>query len=342
MGRVAAFFCVAALSLSGCGKRDVAVVNSERVTRAAFVKQLEADYGHEVLSRMTDRLLVDQAFVKAGMEFPQEKLESIVQEWRDQAGSEEEFQRQLTMQGRTEQDLREAIEMGIKIEMLCQKDLSYTEADLKKYYEGSPLRYDEPERVVFSEIVVDQKKEAEDIYEMATKPDAKFPDLAKEYSISPSRAGGGQLPPMTREDIIPVEARDIAFALSEGEVSKPFKAAEQWIIIKLNEHRKAKKLTFAEAREKVEEDYKREKMVQPADLIQDLRNNADVRILDPQFADLQPLYMGSRLLDQAPGVPGVEGTEPPAGAPEPPSEGPPPIPSPPPAEQPETGEKDGP
>jgi foldase protein PrsA len=318
MGRVAAFFCVAALSLSGCGKRDVAVVNSERVTRAAFVKQLEADYGHEVLSRMTDRLLVDQAFVKAGMEFPQEKLESIVQEWRDQAGSEEEFQRQLTMQGRTEQDLREAIEMGIKIEMLCQKDLSYTEADLKKYYEGSPLRYDE------------------------TKPDAKFPDLAKEYSISPSRAGGGQLPPMTREDIIPVEARDIAFALSEGEVSKPFKAAEQWIIIKLNEHRKAKKLTFAEAREKVEEDYKREKMVQPADLIQDLRNNADVRILDPQFADLQPLYMGSRLLDQAPGVPGVEGTEPPAGAPEPPSEGPPPIPSPPPAEQPETGEKDGP
>jgi foldase protein PrsA len=271
-------------------RRDVAIVNSEGVTRAAFVKQLEADYGHGVLSRMTDYLLVDQAFAKAGLEFPQEKLGSIMQEWRDQAGSEEEFQRQLTMQGRTEQDLREAAEMGIKIEMLGQKDLSYTEADLRQYYKENRPHYDEPERVAFSEIVVESEKKAEDIYEMATRPDAKFLDLAKQYSIAPSGAGGGRRPPMTREDIIPVEARDIAFALSEGEVSKPFKAAEAWMIIKLNERLKARKLTFAEAREKVEEDYKREHMVQAADLVHNLRNNADVRIVGPDYADLQPLY----------------------------------------------------
>ncbi len=280
-------------SLSPQGRGDVAIVNSEHVTRAAFVKQLEADHGGDALLRMIDCILIDRAFAEARLELPQEKLESIVQEWRDRAGSEEEFQRQLAMQGMTERDLREAIEIGIKIEVFGQKDLSYTEEDLKQYYKQNRLRYDEPERVAFSQIVVERKQEAEDVYEMATKPDAEFPDLAKQHSIVPSRASGGQLPPLSREEIIPVEARDIAFALSEGEVSKPFKAAEAWMIIKLNERLKARKLSFAEAREKVEEDYKREHMVQAADLVHNLRNNADVRILGPNYADIQALYGSS-------------------------------------------------
>jgi foldase protein PrsA len=337
---VALFVCALPAILSGCGKKDVAVVNGTRISHEEFVSQLGRDYGHEVLSRMIDRMLVDQAFEKAALKFPQEKLESVIQEWRDQAGSEEEFQRGLAMQGRTEQDLRDAIEMGIKVEMLGQKDLNYTDADLKKYYQENQLRYDEPEKVAFSEIVVQSQKEADDIYEMAKKADAKFPDLAKQYSIAPTRARGGQRPLLSKEEIIPLEARDRAFALSKGEVSKPFKGAEQWMIIKLDDHRPAKKLTFEEARDRVEEDYKREQMVQPADLIQQLRNSAQVRIADPQFIDLQPMYMGTRLLDQVPGGPPGEGT-PPAGTPAPPTEGPPPTPSQPPAEPPQTGGKGG-
>lgn len=327
--------CALPAILSGCGKKDIADVNGTKIPAGEFAQQLERDYGHEVLSRMIDRMLVDQGFEKAGLKFPQEKLESVIQEWRDQAGSEEEFQRQLAMQGRTEQDLRDAIEMGIKIEMLGQKDLKYTDADLKKYYQENELRYDEPEKVAFSEIVVQSQKEADDIYQMTQKPDAKFPDLAKQYSIAPTRSRGGQRPLLSKEEIIPLEARDRAFALSKGEVSKPFKGAEQWMIIKLDDRRPAKKLTFGEAREKVDEDYKREHMVQPPDLIQQLRNNAQVRIIDPQFIDLQPMYMGPRLLDQVPGGPPGEGTPPP-GTPAPPVEGPPPTPSQPPAEPPQT------
>ncbi len=333
--------CVLAVILSGCGKKDVAVVNAARISYEEFAKQLEADHGHEVLLRMIDRMLVDQAFEKAGLQFPQEKLEGLVQEWRDQAGSQEEFERQLAMTGRTEQDLRDAIEMGIKIEMLGQRNLTYTEADLKKYYEENELRYDEPERVAFSEIVVQRQKEADDIYQMATKPGAKFPDLAKQYSIGVTRAKGGERGLMAREDIAPLEVRDVAFALSKGEISKPFKAAEQWYIIRLDDHREAKQLTFAEAREKVEGDYKMEHMVQPADLFQQLRNEGNVRIIDPQFMDMQSMYMGSRLLDQVPGGPPGEGPQPPPGTPQPPAEGPPPTPSQPPAEQPETGGEGG-
>jgi foldase protein PrsA len=206
MARVAVFLCVAAAILSGCESKDIARVNASRITRDELAKQLEEDYGHEVLSRIIDRLLVDQAFEQAGLQFPQEKLEGIIQEWRDQAGSEEEFQRVLAMQGRTEEDLRQAVEMGIKMEMLGQKDLKYSETDLKSFYEENELLYDEPERVAFSEIVVQTRKEAEDIYKMATKPGAKFPDLAKQYSIAVSRTKGGQRPPGGREDTLPLEA----------------------------------------------------------------------------------------------------------------------------------------
>ncbi len=327
---------VSVVILSGCGKKHVAVVNTSPIPRDEFVKQLEEDYGHEVLSRIIDRALVDQAFAQAGLQFPQEKLEGIIQEWRDQAGSEAEFERALAMQGRTEADLRQAIEMGMKMELLGQKDLTYTEADLKKHYEENQALYDEEERVAFSEIVVQQEKEANDIHKMVTKPDAKFNDRAKQYSIAPTRVQGGQRGLATREQIVPLEARDIAFALSKGQISKPFQAAGQWYIIKLDDHRKAKKLTFEEVRERVEQDYKREHMVQPPDLMQQLRSSSQVTIADETYADMQTLYMGDRLLDQAPGGPPGEGPQPP-GTPEPPIEGPPAGSEEPPAEPPGSG-----
>lgn len=338
LGRVAVFVCVSVVILSGCGKKHVAVVNTSPISRDEFVKQLEEDYGHEVLTRIIDRALVDQAFEQAGLQFPQEKLEAVIQDWRDQAGSEAEFERALAMQGRTEADLRQAIEMGMKMELLGQRDLTYTEADLKKHYEENRALYDEEERVAFSEIVVQQEKEANDIHSMATKPGAKFNDLAKQYSIAPTRVQGGQRGLAAKEQIVPLEARDIAFALSKGQISKPFQAAAgQWYIIKLDDHRQAKKLTFEEVRERIEEDYKREHMVQPPDLMQQLRSGSQVTIADQTYADLQTLYMGDRLLDQAPGGPPGEGPQPP-GTPEPPIEGPPAGAEGPPADQPNAGE----
>jgi hypothetical protein len=194
-------------------------------------------------------------------------VESDLKRFREgqQLGNDQAYAAWLVSQGVTDADLRRDITTYAKLQMLGEKDLKYTDADLQRYYQQNKKRYDEPERVAFAEIVVRTQQEANEVYAMASKPGAKFPDLAKEYSIMPSRTEGGQRPLMGKEDIIPVEARTRAFAMAVGQVSQPFRSGPQWWIIKVTDRRAAKQLGFAEAKQHVESDYKLEHMVQPGE-----------------------------------------------------------------------------
>ncbi len=310
--------CLLASLLVGCERKDVAVVNGQGISRDSLMRQLETGlYSQRVLKGMIDRILIDRAFQQAGLKLPPERVESELKQFREaqQMANAQAYQAFLVSQGVTDADLRQDIETGVKLQMLGEKDLKYTDSDLQKYYEQNKIRYDEPEQAAFAEIVVAKEQEAKDVYAMAIKPGAKFPDLAKQYSIMPSRTEGGQRPLMPREMIIPIEARSRAFAMPVGQVSPPFRSGAQWWVIKVTDRRPAKQLAFQEAKEKVEKDYKLEHMVQPADVIQRLTSQARVEIKDPRYAALQKLYMESAVLRNAPGAGGP--TPAPAGQPAP-------------------------
>ena len=310
---LAALCCVLTSLLIGCGRKDVAVVNGTGVSEERFVKELESGpYAQRVLKGMLDRILIDDAFARSGLKLTPEKLATEIKQWRESQGfaNDQAFQAFLVQQGISEADVRREFETGLKLQMLGEKGVKYTDQDLQGFYQKNRGRYDEQERVSFAEIIVGTQKEAEEVYNIAKKPDAKFPDLAKRYSVAPSRAEGGQRPLQSSAEILPLEARDRAFAMAVGDVSPSFEVAmrdggKQWWVIKVTDHRPKKQLNFQEARDKVEKDYKMERMVQPADLIQRFSSQARVEIKDPRFAALQRLYMESSLLRNAPGGAGA-------------------------------------
>jgi foldase protein PrsA len=305
---VAVLVCLAGLtaSLLGCGKKNVATVNGVAVTQDELVAQLQKDYGHEVLSRLINRMLINQAFEKAGLQFPQAKVEEDLKQAREAAGSPEAFQQQLAMSGQTEESLRLNMEMGLKVKMLAEKDIKVTDEVLKAYYKENELRYDLPVRVTFSEIVLPTKKQADDVYAMAAKPKASFADLAKQYSMGVTAQMGGRRPTTPLEQVEPLQVRDEVAALAPNAVTRPIKVEDIYVVLVVHERLPAKKQSFDEARKQVEEDFRGEKAVPQEQLFQQLQNASSVRVLDPRYADLQRFYLGADLLRGAPKGAGPE------------------------------------
>jgi len=313
MGRVALFACVVAVTLAGCAQKPIAIVNGTQITAEEFDGELRKDYGSIVLGKLVEERLIDDALVAGGIVLDPAKVEEYLQEYYESHGGEEMAMQEMQQQGQTPEDLLRGIENYLKVEMLGQKDLQYADEDLKAYYDENSLRYDEPAQVVFSRIMVMSEEEANEVYAKASQPDASFPDLAKEFSIPEDqfKLAGGRLPAMAEPDIPDIAVRDLLFKeLKPGGVGKPLSSGGAWHVIKLDEKIAARTATFEDAKEKVEEDYQRENMVQFADVMQRLRSAAKVKIEDPMFAELQRLYIGSELLDAAPESPG-------AGIPEP-------------------------
>ena len=207
----------------------------------------------------------------------------------------------------------------MKLTLMAQKDVQVTDQALQDNYKENEPRYREPQKVSFSEIGVPTQKQAEDVRAMALKPKASFADLAKQYSVAPTQQAGGRLPTLPVDQVVPAEFRDMLLKMKPGEIGQPVKVGSLWWITQLHEVVPAKKLTFEQARERVEADYKGENQkVREGDLFTQLANQSTVRILDPKYAELQRLYAGADLLKSAPGgppTPGAPGAAPKVEAP---------------------------
>jgi len=116
-------------------------------------------------------------------------------------------------------------------------DKAVTEDQLKKAYDDYVKKFRGDEEVKARHILVKTKKEAMAIIE-ALEKGGKFADLAKEKSIGPSKASGGDLGWFGKRQMVKPFA-DAAFALKKGEYSKtPVKTQFGWHVILLEDRRR--------------------------------------------------------------------------------------------------------
>lgn len=84
-----------------------------------------------------------------------------------------------------------------------------------------------------SHILVKTEEEAKRIKEKLNQGE-KFEDLAKQYSLCPSKKKGGNLGWFFNGQMVK-EFEKATFDLKKGEISKPIKTQFGWHIIKLND-----------------------------------------------------------------------------------------------------------
>jgi len=303
---------------TGCGKQPIARVNDQQITRAEFLERMEKDHGRDALLGMVNRMLIEDAFTDAGLSIEPSEIEERMEQIKKQYPSPEAFAKVLAQRGMAEADVLEGLELDMKMQKLCTKDVKVDEAKLKAFFEQYKQAFGEPERVSYSEIVVGTEDEANKIAAELAKSKGEFANLAKQHSIAPgSRENGGKVPPVPKEQLYPPNLRDVVLALEPGAISKPENLDGRWHIIKLDEVLPAREATLEKDGDRVEEAFRQSQAKNPQELLTEIRENATVKIIDPNYEDLSTMFQPKASLPQfgEGGAPAEGGAAAPADAP---------------------------
>jgi len=195
----------------------------------------------------------------------------------------------LSAQGRTlaefQASLRAQIETQLKNEALREAVVGVvtpTEDELLSYLETNITRYDVPEQVRASHILVSDESTAWELYDRLMEG-AEFAELAREHSEDSGTAEeGGDLDWFERGSMVQ-EFEDAAFSLKVGEFSKPVKTQFGYHLILLTDRQEAHTPTLDEVRDQVRKDYiQSEKSKRFSDWYDDFYTASDIEIALPR------------------------------------------------------------
>jgi parvulin-like peptidyl-prolyl isomerase len=246
----------------------VAVVAGTTVTKADFdelFKQAEAAYKaqqrdfpaagspeYETLKSRTVSFLVQRVeFEKeaAGLGITvtdadvDKKLADLKQQFF--GGDDAKYQAELKKLGLSEASLRDQLRASLlsqKIYDKVTKDVTVTDAEIRKYYDDNIDQFTKPETRDVAHILVKTKAEAEKIRQQLLDG-ADFAELAKKFSTdTQSGKAGGDLGAQPKETYVKPFG-DAAWALKTGEISEPVKSQFGWHIIKALSDVTPKKVT---------------------------------------------------------------------------------------------------
>lgn len=236
------------------------------------------------LQKQTVDYLVQQAeFAKEaktlGITVTDADVQKRLDELKNQffGGDEAKYQAEIKKQGYTDADVREQIRSQLIAEKVFEnvtKDATVTDAEVQKYYDDNKAQFTTPESRDVAHILVDTKKQAEDIYQQLQNG-ADFAALAKKYSTDTASAKDGGKLTDERGSFVP-EFEQVAFALKTGEIGRPVKSQYGWHVIKALADTKPKTTTpFAEAKATIKEQ-----------LLQEQRN----KLMDDWVKQMQQKY----------------------------------------------------
>ena len=176
-----------------------------------------------------------------------------------------------------------------------------TDEEVKKYYDENPARFEQPEMVRVSHILlatVDQtarqplpepqkeakRRQADDALKRA-KAGEDFAKLVKEFSDDTnSKERGGEITLARGTPNIPMEFESAAFSLVENQISEVVSTPFGYHIIKLLERTPAKKLELAKVSENVKKGLTQMAIEkQLPDYFEKLIKEAAVEILDEKL-----------------------------------------------------------
>ena len=244
-----------------------------------------------LLSKATEP---DQA---KGKETSAKRFEAI----KTRAGTEESLNRQLKSVGMSQEELRKNMADEATAEAVLERELkvNVTDADVKKFYDDNPAKFEQPEMVRASHILLGTKDQSSGTDLTQEQKDAKrkqadgilkrardgedFAKLAKEYSEDPGSKDKGGEYTFPRGQMVP-EFEAAAFSLKTNQVSDVVTTQFGYHIIRLSEKIPAKKVDFEKVSPDIK-DYLKQQQTQKQlpDYMTKLKKEAGLEILDEKL-----------------------------------------------------------
>jgi len=149
-----------------------------------------------------------------------------------------------------------------------------TDEQLKKWYSENLADLMQPETVKARHILVKDEKTAKKVQGLLKKKDAKFEDLAAEYSIEPgAKESGGDLGYFAKGQMVP-EFEKVAFAMKAGEISDIVKTQFGFHIIKVEDKKAAGPIPLEQIKEQVSRKLKFDNYITP------LKKDAKIEVIE--------------------------------------------------------------
>jgi parvulin-like peptidyl-prolyl isomerase len=214
-----------------------------------------------------DELLLIQRGRELGLVLGDEQFASILQNIKKSNNLEDDaqFEAALKQEGLTMADLRRSLERQMLASEAQRRDvvekISVTEAEAQAYYEANRQEFTTPSELTLREILIEvpttdrgvnvaqddeARAEAESLRKrlLAGEP---FPRLAADASDAPSKANGGLIGPISREEIAPALQKQFD-AMKVGDITDVIRTTRGYQIIKLESRTETKIRSFEEAR----------------------------------------------------------------------------------------------
>jgi len=288
-------------------------LSEEDLRNDAQLKTALAEVTPQLVAEAVDELLLLQRGRELGFRLSDEQFAQIVQNIRkeNKLESEEQFQAALKQEGLAVDDLRRNIERSMIIQRVQQQDvmdkISITEAESTAYYEAHRTEFTTPASVTLREILIsvpdkapdasgqagvnvgldeEAKAKVEAIRARAAKGE-DFAAIAVKESDAPSKANGGLIGPINREELTPA-LQKLVDSMKPGDVSEPIRGARGYQLFKLESKSQTVILPLEQVRNQVADRVFRDKgRPELAKYLKRLREQA---IIEWKNAEVQRLY----------------------------------------------------
>lgn len=278
--------------------RSAAAARGQNIPPQAM-RTLEAQVLSRLIGMQVLLPLATEADKAAGTEIATKQLAQM----KEGAGGDEGFARQLKTVGMTEAVLTKRLTDEATADAILKRELkvNVTDADVKKFYEENPNRFEKPETVRAAHILVgtsepgggelspDQRKAklalAEKLLQRA-KAGEDFGKLAAEYSDDPGSKNRGGEYTFPRGQMV-AEFETVAFTQPTNHISDIVTTRFGYHIIKTLEKTPAKTIPFAEAQDEIRKFLEfQERQAETPAYMEKHQAAAHVEILDKELKEI--------------------------------------------------------
>ena len=228
----------------------------------------------QIVLQAVDELLLLQRAKEMNLTLTDERFADILKKIRTENKLEDDaaFEQALKQEGMTIAELRRSMERDMLIGEVQRQDvmqkIAVTEEEARQYYDAHKTEFTTQAAVTLREIIInvpdkgpdgqagvnvgqdeEAKAKVEAIRQRALKGE-DFAKLAADGSDAPSKANGGLIGPIKKDELSPA-AQKLIDGLKPGGVSEPVRLAKGWQIIKLESATPTVVMTLDQARDQV-------------------------------------------------------------------------------------------
>ncbi len=249
--------------------RVVATVDGDPITLAEFQerfsrsgykpeREVETEVKQDFLNRLIERKMMlkeaQRKRIKIGLPDINKRIEGL------RAENGKDVKETLTGLGIDYEKWKADVWEDMMIERLVAREVSrkmtVPALEVKRYYQANTTEFEKPEQVHVRQIVVTTDSEAQKLLELL-QAGTDFRQLAREKSTAPEAGRGGDLGYFAMGEM-PAEF-NVVFGMQKGGLSGVVKSPYGYHIFKLEDRRKAGRISLEEAYKEIAERLRKEK-----------------------------------------------------------------------------------